>query len=50
MKNEFTSKEIFGYISGIFGEKVALALQRVHEKNGVKFYSEVNVTELTVRC
>jgi NADPH-dependent 2,4-dienoyl-CoA reductase/sulfur reductase-like enzyme len=31
----------------IFGEKVALALQKVHEKNGAKFYSEANVTELT---
>ena len=50
MKNETITKEIFDCISGIFGEKVALALQSVHEKNGAKFYSEVNVTELTVRC
>jgi hypothetical protein len=26
-----------------------LAVQKVHEKNGAKFYSEANITELTVR-
>ena len=34
---------------GIFGEKVGLALQKVHEKNGAKFYPETQITELTVR-
>ncbi|CAF1415713.1 unnamed protein product [Adineta ricciae] len=31
----------------IFGEKIARALQNVHEKNGAKFYPEANVTEIT---
>jgi hypothetical protein len=35
-------------IVGLFGEKVALALQKVHEKNGAKFYSAASATELTV--
>jgi hypothetical protein len=33
---------------GIFGEKIGRALQNNHKKNGATFYSEVNVTELTV--
>ena len=36
------------YVAGIFGEKVARALQKVHERNGAKFYPEAFVTELTV--
>ncbi|CAF3560241.1 unnamed protein product [Rotaria sp. Silwood1] len=31
----------------LFGEKIALALQKIHENNGAKFYPEANVTELT---
>ncbi|CAM4856087.1 unnamed protein product [Rotaria socialis] len=31
----------------VFGEKIACAVQKVHEKNGAKFYSEATVTELT---
>ncbi|CAF0718374.1 unnamed protein product [Adineta steineri] len=31
----------------IFGEKIARAVQKVHEKNGAKFYAEANITELT---
>lgn len=33
---------------GIFGERVARAVQKVHEKNGAKFYPEANVTEISV--
>jgi hypothetical protein len=39
---------MFYCIVGLFGEKVALALQKVHEKNGAKFYSAASATELTV--
>jgi len=31
----------------IFGEQIGRALQKIHEKNGAKFYSEANVMELT---
>lgn len=31
----------------IFGEKIARAVQKVHEKNGAKFYPEANVTEIS---
>ena len=47
-ENQCLSKKYFDCILGLFGEKVALALQKVHEKNGAKFYSEAQATELTV--
>ncbi|CAF4693611.1 unnamed protein product, partial [Rotaria sp. Silwood2] len=31
----------------IFGERIAGALQKIHENNGAKFYPEAHVTELT---
>ncbi|CAF0778011.1 unnamed protein product [Adineta steineri] len=40
-------REIYYYTLGIFGEKIARAVQKVHEKNGAKFYAEANITELT---
>ena len=33
----------------ILGEKVGQALQKVHEKNGAKFFSSATVTEITVQ-
>ncbi len=45
---DVSKNSLLDLFSGIFGEKIGRALQKIHEKNGAKFYSEVNVTELTV--
>jgi len=36
------------FFEGIFGERIGRALQKIHEKNGARFYSEANVIEITV--
>jgi len=35
-------------VSGIFGQIIARAIQKIHEKNGATFYAETQITELTV--
>lgn len=33
---------------GIFGERIGRALQKIHEKNGARFYPQATVTQLMV--
>lgn len=36
----------FFFFQGTFGERIGRALQKLHEKNGAKFYSQAIVTQL----
>ena len=36
-------------VLGIFGQRIGQALQKVHERNGAKFYAEAQTVGITVR-